>query len=193
MGPRCRHPGRHWEGLPSCAPAVHAKTGKRQLVVGRQGDLLASTCCHCLLLLPPSACCRLVDAAGQQTWMLTAAELGVEPGQFTFSVVAKNANGESQNATTQPLIVGTPGAPSWTTANRVVTGPSTATLSWTAPEYNARIGTRYYAQLWRDANTRFGDLVALTPAAGTNGTEAAPFTATMRVTAGGWGLSGQNT
>ena len=122
--------------------------------------------------------------AGPQTWSL--AQLGGEPGQFTLSVVAKNANGESQDATTPPLIVGTPGAPAWAASNPVTVAYGTTKLSWTAPAYNAKIGTRYYAQLWRDDSaTKFGGLVALAPTLAGEGTTQDPFTATINTTAGG--------
>ena len=130
----------------------------------------------------------MTDPSAQQAWSL-AADLGGQPGEFTFSVVAENSNGaQSEAATTAKLVVGTPGAPTWATANPVVAAAGTATLSWTAPEYNAQIGTRYFVQLYRgaDSSATFGSPVALTPAAGGNGTTQAPFTATISVSAGSW-------
>ena len=144
---------------------------------------LAARCVPTMPCSPNSSiachCCRNVTNVdvGQQSW--TLADLGGQPGEFTFSVVAENANGQGQDATTPPLIVGTPGAPTWAASNPVVAAPGTARLTWTAPAYNAQIGTRYYVQLWRDNGaTKFGGLVALAP------TGASPFTATINVTAG---------
>ncbi len=102
-------------------------------------------------------------------------------------MVAENGNSaQGEAATTPTLIVGLPGTPTWAATNPVVAAAGTATLSWTAPAYNAKIGTRYYAQLWRDAATKFGSPVALTPAQGGEGTEQKPFTAAISVTAGSW-------
>ncbi|PRW20918.1 fibronectin type III domain-containing [Chlorella sorokiniana] len=129
----------------------------------------------------------VTDASAQQVWSL--ADLGGEPGEFTFSVVAENGNGAQSEAATTPaaMVVGTPGAPAWVASNPVVPAPGTATLSWTAPAYNAKIDTRYFVQLYRGANgPAFGSLVALTPAQGGNGTAQAPFTATISVSAGSW-------
>ena len=140
---------------------------------------------HCTPLL---ACRTVTDASAQQAWSLDA-DLDGEPGEFTFSVVAENANGaKSEAATTDKLVVGTPGQPAWAGTTPVVAGAGTATLSWTAPAYNAKIGTRYYVQLYRgaDNSATFGSPVALTPAAGGNGTAQAPFTATISVSAGSW-------
>ena len=128
----------------------------------------------------------MTDVSVPQTWSL--ANLGGEPGEFTFSVVAKNSNGAAGEAATTPkLVVGTPGSASWAASSPVVAAAGTATLTWTAPAYNAKIGTRYYVQLWRaDGVTQFGSPVALTPAQGGEGTEQKPFTATISVTAGSW-------
>ena len=134
------------------------------------------------------ACRTVTDPSAQQVWAL-AADLEGTPGEYTFSVVAENTNGaQSEAATTPKLVVGTPGAPAWATNNPVVAAAGTATLSWTAPEYNAKIGTRYFVQLYRgaDSSATFGSPLALTPAAGGNGTDAAPFTATISVSAGSW-------
>ncbi len=122
--------------------------------------------------------------SAQQAW--TLAELGGEPGEFTFSVVAENANGaQGEAATTPKLVVGLPGKPDWAASNPVVAAIGTARLSWTAPAYNARIGTRYFVQLFRDASaTKFGGLVALAATQAGEGTVAAPFTATINITAG---------
>ena len=134
---------------------------------------------------PAPACYRtVIDASIQQAWSL--ADLGGEPGQFTFSVVAENANkapGEAANTST--LVVGSPGKPEWLATNPVVVASGTATLRWTAPAYNAKIGTAYYVQLWRDNGaTKFGGLVALATSGA--GTSAEPFAATLNVTSGVW-------
>lgn len=131
-----------------------------------------------------------MTTAGQQAWSL--AQLGGEPGEFTFSVAAENDNGAPGEAATTPvLVVGTPGAPTWAASNPVVAATGTARLTWTAPAYNAKIGTRYYVQLWRDSGaTKFGGLVALAPTQAGEGTVAAPFTATLNVTAGALGTTG---
>ncbi|PRW20837.1 Ig-like domain repeat [Chlorella sorokiniana] len=128
----------------------------------------------------------LPDASGQQVWSLT--DLGGQPGQFAFSVVAENANGaQGEAANTSALVVGTPGAPAWVATNPVVAGAGTAHLSWTAPAYNAKIDTQYYAQLWRDGGaTKFGGPVALAATQAGEGTAQAPFTATIDVSAGSW-------
>ncbi|PRW20946.1 fibronectin type III domain-containing [Chlorella sorokiniana] len=124
-----------------------------------------------------------VTDATQQAF--TLAQLGGEPGEFTFSVVAENANGAlSEAATTGKLVVGSPGAPAWAATNPIVASIGTARLSWTVPAYNAKIGTRYYVQLWRDNGaTKFGGLVALESTQTGEGTVAAPFTATINITA----------
>lgn len=125
-----------------------------------------------------------MDTAGAQVW--TLGELGGAPGLFTFSVVAENEHGtKGDEATTPELIVGLPGDPAWAAANPVTVVYGITKLTWTAPAYNAKIGTRYYVQLWRDDGaTRFGGLVALAPTLDGEGTAQAPFTATINTTAG---------
>ena len=127
-----------------------------------------------------------MTTAGQQAWSL--ADLGGEPGRFSFSVVAQNVHGaQSVDANTTELIVGTPGAPAWAAANPITVSYGTTKLTWTAPAYNAKIGTAYFVQLWRDSGaTKFGGLVALAPTQDGEGTEQAPFTATINTTAGAW-------
>ena len=153
----------------------------------RLGLLADRVWMHCLDdLTCPSAVhtahCRNETTAGQQTW--TLAQLGGEPGEFTFSVVAENANGVlGEAATSGKVVVGTPGAPTWAASNPVAVAIGTTTLRWTAPSYNAKIGTRYYVQLWRDSGaTKFGGLVALSATG--DGTAGAPLTATINTTAG---------
>jgi len=121
----------------------------------------------------------------------TLSDLGGEPGQYAFSVVAENEHGtQGDDVSTPALTVGTPGEPAWAATNPVTVAYGTTKLTWTAPAYNAKIGTRYYVQLWRDAGaTKFGGLVALAPTQAGEGTVQEPFTATINTTAGGsrWG------
>ena len=130
----------------------------------------------------------MTDTSAEQAWSLAIDQLGIEPGEFAFSVVAENINGAQGEAGTTPkLVVGLPGTPAWPASSPVVAAAGTATLTWTAPAYNAKIGTRYFVQLHRSADSAlFGSPVALTPAAGGNGSDASPFTATISVTAGTW-------
>ena len=177
------------DGTPLSPSRQAARRGAARIHVGGAG----STCkpagrellrwMHRMCPVPVrNAQCRNETTAGQQTW--TLAQLGGEPGEFTFSVVAENANSaQGEAATSGKVVVGTPGAPAWAASNPVVAAIGTTTLRWTAPAYNAKIGTRYYVQLWRDNGaTKFGGLVALAPTG--DGTAGAPFTATSNTTAG---------
>lgn len=102
--------------------------------------------------------------------------LGGEPGAFEFRVVALADGVESDPVSTGSLIVGRPGAPAWATAAPVVASVGTSTLRWTAPSYNAHVGTTYKLQLWSsDGTSRVGSTIALT--ASGDGSDAAPFTA----------------
>lgn len=127
---------------------------------------------------------REVVTPGQQVFDL-AADLGGEPGRFTLTVVAEDANGvQSEASATTRRIVGLPGAPAWASDPAAAVG--SATLAWTAPAYNALVDTQYLVQLYRgDDGTKFGGLVTLKPASG-DGSEADPFTATLAVSAGSW-------
>lgn len=106
-----------------------------------------------------------------------ASDLGGVADEFSFQVVAQTACGVPGTAgTSNSVTVGLPGAPTWAATPVASVGKST--LSWTAPDYNARVGTRYKLQLWNSGGSAtVGSPIAL------NVSGIGPFAATADLAA----------